>query len=349
MWGIRRTAAIALVALVACDGGASDPVDAGADASDAGGGAAGRGMDGGAAIAGRMAEEPRDAGQGPSDSGDRDADSEPPGQDATFPPMDAGDARVADDGGPDSGVDSGSDSGSDGGVGDGQVDDAAPPLDAGDDDGGPEVPGLCAGGTAGCAMVQFTVFADLTAYTGSGEIEVEHGETTLELDVVAGESPEVLLPAGEPLWVRTRAAGYWDDRVPLVIPSGAATLDAATFVFSSTALALYHAPFGLTLDETKGFVVVDFFANHPGAGVTLGAASDPSIVASSTALVQSPTLVPNPNGNLMLFSGVQPGALDPMPVAPAGKSCSLSVGGVEYTAEPKTVLRFWVACQDAPP
>jgi hypothetical protein len=239
-----------------------------------------------------------------------------------------------------------------GGAMDAQTD--APPgagADTGvDDDGGaPPERGLCDSERPGCVPAKFNVYANNVLYGGDGEVEFQIGGATFELPFRAGQLPEVLLPVAQPIWVHARIPGCWVDQSMLAIAEDATRLDGALFAFSDEVLAAFTNPYGLTLDDGKAFVMVDFFANFPGAGVNLGVASAPPVVLGENGNTQSPTLLTHPFGNLMLIPNVALGPLVPVPVSPPGYDCRMAVDGLEYEAKPRTVLRMWVVCPPAAP
>ena len=226
--------------------------------------------------------------------------------------------------------------------------DDATDADIDDDDGGAPVPSLCRGDVA-CALVDLHISADFAPPGTHGAIAVSDGEQSVETLVVDDAGPQVWLPIGRSLIARTTVHGFWTDVVFFMLaPVHEAQPSVTTYVFSTSAIEAFTKPVGQALDDTKGFVAIDFYANHPGAGMALGGASDPAVVQSPLMLTLSNTLVAG-GGNLMLFGNVQPGKLSPVAISPSDLHCDLVVSDLEYVAAPMTVLRFFARCTPVEP
>lgn len=338
----------ALMLLAACNVSKSDiPIAPDANQGGRSGSAAPRSpapRDTGAgatSAAGREPSPPVDAG-GVAGSGEG---APPVGPPVVSPDPDATTPRGNIDAGMDSGIDAARDAEPEGGT----IKEADADEDADPDSGETVDPWRCESGSVACVPAKFDIYADNLRFAGDGEVEVQFGSVTLEVKIRAGVCPEVLLPVDEPLWTRTRFAGYWADQAMLEIPPDAVRLDGALFVFSSAVLSQFTAPFQVSLDESRAFAIADFFANLPAAGVDLGVPAAVPVVLASHGLAQSVTLLPHPAGNLMMIANVAPGMLDPKPISPPGYECRMAVPGLEYHLQPKTVLRMWIPCDAVPP
>jgi hypothetical protein len=215
----------------------------------------------------------------------------------------------------------------DSGAADGRV------LDAG--------PDVCTDGTFVCMDVPTSVVGNLNAPVDNALLSTVVDGHRFEARSVAGQA-RLTLPTDVPLWIRVDAPSYWPSEVATIAPRGANVVGRID-VFTPAAIDALFEPIGIVSDDTKGFLLVEFPFNLPGARVEIGAESGPSVVLDDQFESQiGDTLLPG-DVVVIIFPNVTPGPFEIVAIA-TGQSCVPISRGLPHVMSARTVVQVKLLC-----
>lgn len=156
----------------------------------------------------------------------------------------------------------------------------------------------------------------------------------------------LLLASNASATLRASATGHWGTELAMVVPPGGIQ-DLGMGLPQDSLVAALGAVLGLTPDDTKGLVAVDFLTATTAGGfaVTLSAANDGSFTFDSAGnpVISGSTL---PNGDpVLIFVNVDPGTTTMTVTSSGGQTCANPFGVTTHPVDAKTVTQAPFFCQ----
>ena len=234
-----------------------------------------------------------------------------------------------------------------GGMGGAEVSgEAGGEIDVDHEDAGRGESDPCRDGTFRCRAVPTVVKSNADADLSGALLRATVDGHAFEVVSVEGIA-EIMLPTDRELWVEAEAAGYWDSVIPVFVPPPPTPFNGHVDLWNFDFLDAAYRSVGLTVDESKGMVMVVFPFNIPDASADIDAVSDTPLVAEGNRLLVRNSLVPGGHA-FVLFPNVVPGPLQ-IAVSAPGYACTDIGASLPHVLPAATSMLVRVECTVAAP